>query len=145
MNKERIAAIEAEFGEPIMDLLRGFAADGESRTSTAEILNVPASTFRRWLHTQEPIDWPPTNAGNAWLNANRTKDQTNAVEAARRNLAKARAAVRRKAIIHTPGLLDRITAARKQGVLWRDMAGHLGIQYNRHSLARVYRKNLTAK
>lgn len=145
MNKERIAAIEAEFGEPIMDLVRGFAADGESRTSTAEILGVPGSTFRRWLLTQPPVDWPPTNAGNAWLNANRTKNQTRMIEAARRNLAKARAAVRRKAIIHTPGLLDKITAARRNGVLWRDMADHLGIQYNRHSLARVYRKNLTVK
>ena len=145
MNKDRITAIEAEFGEPIMDLVRGFAADGESRTSTAEILGVPGSTFRRWLLTQPPVDWPPTNAGNAWLNANRAKDQTNAVEAARRNLAKARAAVRRKAIIHTPGLLDRITTARKQGVIWRDMADHLGIQYNRHSLARAYRKHLTTK
>lgn len=145
MNKARISAIEAEFGEPILDLVRGFAADGESRSTTAELLNVPRSTFCRWLMTQPPIDWPPTNAGNAWLVANRTKDTTRMIEAARRNLAKARAAVRRKAIIHTPGLLDRITAARKQGVIWRDMADHLGIRYNRHSLARAYRKNLTAK
>ncbi len=145
MNKERIATIEAEFGEPIMGLVRGFAADGESRTTTAEILGVPYSTFYRWLQTQPPVDWPPINAGNAWLNANRTKDKTRMIEAARRNLAKARAVNQHRAIIHTPGMLDRITAARKQGVIWRDMAEHLGIQYNRHSLARAYRKHLTAK
>ena len=145
MNKKRIASIEAEFGEPIMDLVRGFAADGESRTSTAEILGVPYSTFYRWLLTQPPVDWPRINAGNAWLNANRTKDKTRMIEAARRNLTKARAVNQHRAIIHTPGLLDRIAGARRQGVLWRDMADHLGIQYNRHSLARAYRKHLTAK
>ena len=47
--EDRIAEIEAEYGEPFIDIVTGYSKDGEGVTSTASILGIPLETFRRWL------------------------------------------------------------------------------------------------
>ena len=51
--EDRIAEIEAEYGESFAEIVKGYAADGESMTGTANILETPLETFRRWL-TKHP-------------------------------------------------------------------------------------------
>lgn len=47
MNK--LMAVRKEFGEPFVDVVRGFASMGYSRTATAEILGFNLSYFRQLL------------------------------------------------------------------------------------------------
>jgi|GEM_PF-5211981 len=62
----RIEAIEAEYGEPIYDVVAGFAAGGESRRSTGEILGYHPQYFsQRVLPKIDPdgtIQWPEKSA-----------------------------------------------------------------------------------
>jgi hypothetical protein len=56
--QDRIAAIEAEYGESFMEIVEGYAADGESMTGTAGILEIPLETFRRWVSKHPHIVFP---------------------------------------------------------------------------------------
>ena len=86
-NREKIEAIEKEYGTPVLDVICQFAKDGESHQSTAAILGLSRSAMSRLINGH-PIPWPKRSnaqrvAGNRGTPA--------IVEAARRNLAKARA------------------------------------------------------
>lgn len=43
---EHMARVEQEYGEPFLDVVRQYGADGESVRSTAAILEIPHGTFR---------------------------------------------------------------------------------------------------
>lgn len=59
MLTEKIQAIEDEFGEPFVDVIRGFADMGYSRKQVAEILEIPAAQFARLCDRDYPdIEWP---------------------------------------------------------------------------------------
>lgn len=63
---EIISSVEAEFGEPFVDLLRQLAADGESIASAAGITGVTDSWLYRWLKANAPdIKWPRLAECNA--------------------------------------------------------------------------------
>lgn len=57
--EEREIQIEREFREPFALVVRGFAEQGESRNSTAEILSIHRPKFRRLLakHFPEGDPW----------------------------------------------------------------------------------------
>ena len=144
--QDRIAAIEAEYGEPFREIVEGYAADGESRTSTAAILDIPGATFRRWLTKQDGIEWRKPTDTNPWRDGNKNKDTTNVVVAARVNLQRAREANELRFNgrgIRTPGLIEKIAAARAAGVSWRRMPAHVGMKCNPATLRRDYNKRLT--
>lgn len=68
----KIREIEAEFGEPFWDVVRGFAEMGYGRTATAGILGYSRVGFLRFLWEGPPIDWPDCARGlrrhpEAWL------------------------------------------------------------------------------
>jgi len=54
-------AIEAEYDEPFLDVLRGFAAMGYGCDTTARVLGYHASTFRQLLKRRPElaVEWPP--------------------------------------------------------------------------------------
>jgi len=89
-NQRLIDDIEAEYGQPLLEVARTYALSGESQTSTAEILGLNRVTFRR-IPGMAELPWPKTsNARAAWLQS--TRRRTPAIQsAARRNLSKARA------------------------------------------------------
>ena len=139
-----IARVEAEYGEPFLEIVKGYADDGESRTSTAAILDIPGATFRRWLTKQDGIEWRKPTDTNPWRDGNKNKDTTNVVIAARVNLHRAREANNdrwKNSIIRTPGIIERITEARGKGVSWLRMPKHLGIKYNPTSLRQGYMRH----
>lgn len=74
----RIRAIEAEYGEPIYDIVAGFAADGETRMSTGEILEYNPDYFRsRVLPMIDPdrtIQWVEPCRSTPHLEANRSEE-----------------------------------------------------------------------
>lgn len=85
----KILAAEQEYGEPFGQILRGFAADGESIHSTAQILEIPYPTFRVLDAVQDPgIEWPARNRSGAFRECDRATGRI--PETARRNMAKAR-------------------------------------------------------
>lgn len=90
-NKQRIEAIEGEYGMPIAELLASFADDGESRYATAQILMVPYATFRKWPEVKA-IQWAVNNDANGHkTRTGHPGRRTPAiVEAANNNLARAR-------------------------------------------------------
>ena len=86
---EKILAAEQEYGEPFGQILRGFAADGESIHSTAQILGIPYPTFRVLDAVRDKgIDWPAWNRSSAFRECDRHTGRI--PETARRNMAKAR-------------------------------------------------------
>lgn len=86
---DKILAAEKEYGEPFGQILRGFAADGESVHSVAQILGIPYPTFRVLDAVRDPgIEWPARNRSCAFRECDR--DTGRIPETARRNLAKAR-------------------------------------------------------
>lgn len=85
-SQKRVELIEAEYGMPILEVILQFAKDGESRASTAAILNLSRSTVER-IVTNHPIPWP-MRSNAARMAGNRSTPAI--VAAARRNMAKAR-------------------------------------------------------
>ena len=49
---ERILAIEAEYEQPMVDVVRGFFADGEDLVTTAAILELRPTALRNWCRKQ---------------------------------------------------------------------------------------------
>jgi hypothetical protein len=88
--KDHINRVEAEEGKTFCEVLKEFAKGGESKSSTATILDLPQTTFCAWLRRQPAINaeisWPAKGQTNGFY-AN-VATNTPARQAARlRNLA----------------------------------------------------------
>lgn len=73
MGKSReIRNLEAEYDEPIHDVITGFAEMGYTLKATAEILGIHRDTIRLWLtKTNTPNPFPHGNVGRSrspWAN-----------------------------------------------------------------------------
>lgn len=90
LRREMQRRVEAEFGEPFWDVLRGFAAAGYSRADTANIIGACLSAFRRLLlrHPEHRINWPDPYKCNSFLESR--KNPSAATLAHIRELALAR-------------------------------------------------------
>ena len=84
--QQHIARVEREEGKPFLAILKELAADGESKSSAAEILDIPQTTLCRWLRINpQCIGWPAKNASNGFMS--NVMNNTPARQAARlRNL-----------------------------------------------------------
>lgn len=61
MRAPKQVAIEEEFGEPLFDVIKGFAEMGYGKDTTARILDYDVSSFRKLLKSRgwyEAIPWP---------------------------------------------------------------------------------------
>ena len=68
----QIARAEAEFGAGIQDILQGFASDGESLSTTADILGMNRKTLRRFVSRRGfEIAFPDAESCNAKRNQRR--------------------------------------------------------------------------
>lgn len=87
---QHIARVEREEGKPFLAVLKELAAGGESKSSTAEILDIPQTTLCRWLRINpQCIKWPAKNSSNGFMS--NVRNNTPARQAARlRNLSTTR-------------------------------------------------------
>jgi hypothetical protein len=145
-NMRRIVAeAEAEYGESFADIVRGFAADGESRRSTAHILGTTEPTFARirermgievaWAEPTETLSWQ-NKRSNYRTPARMAASQRN-LEIARQRSAERIASER----LTTPELMARAIAIHNQGKGWRTVAKELGYPTHHTNLARQYKKH----
>lgn len=84
--QQHIARVEREESKPFLAVLRELAAGGESKSSAAEILDIPQTTLCRWLRINpQCIGWPAKNSSNGFME--NVRNSTPARQAARlRNL-----------------------------------------------------------
>lgn len=71
-----IRAVEAEFGEPFWDVVRGLAEQGCSRREAAAVLGYCSDvSFRRLLsrHPEQVIPWPPRNSSALFREAGKAR------------------------------------------------------------------------
>jgi hypothetical protein len=137
----KVIALEQEFGEPLPDIIAGFAADGMTIATTAGALGYDNTHFYRlrkglaraghvytWRdpYDREPPVYPNTPAQQA------ARDK--ALEQARVGSA-ARWATDAKG---TPELVARATVLRAERLSWRAIAVRLGVDPS--TLARARRK-----
>lgn len=146
---ERITQIETEYGQPFLAIIKGFAADGESRAATAAILGIPTSTFGCWLQRSGiEVDWPPQKQCAAWREYVTNRPRTPALQAsARRNAERARAAAAqaaRERSALTPELLRKVGELRSTTppTPWRQMPARLGITMYPENIKRRYLRSL---
>lgn len=85
MARSVVAEVEAEYGQPFWDVVRGFAADNYGCDTTARILGyTKPGSFRELIaRHNKKIDWPPQGSCNAQkergpYSADRTKNALNA-------------------------------------------------------------------
>jgi hypothetical protein len=77
-----IAKVEEEEGKPFLEVLRELASEGESKSSSAAILDIPQESLCKWLRNNpQPVEWPKKNQSTA-CKAN-VKNDTPARQAAR--------------------------------------------------------------
>lgn len=55
--RERQRAVEAEYGQPFWEVVKGYADDGESMQATAEILGMSPGSFRQLVRRNGKRDW----------------------------------------------------------------------------------------
>lgn len=148
--EEIVRGVELEFGEPFLDLLRGFAADGESINSTACILNVTDTWLRRWIKKYaDDIQWPSLGQCNARREAAKLRGQSAEHRtAALQNLQRAHvvnkerfAAIRKT----TPEVMQRVIALREKGYSWRALPKLLNMSINPSTLERCYKRDYAEK
>lgn len=139
----KMAEIAAEFGEPFLDVVRGFAAAGHSRSDTAAILEVNRDTFFRWIKALSAagIDfpWPAKGYSVAFKQAVPLRLTPRFYEAARANCALAREATLRrweKEKKATPEAARRAEQMHSNGMTYREIAKHLGMDLTTLSRAR---------
>jgi hypothetical protein len=79
---QHIARIESEDGKKFTDILFELAASGESKSSSAEILDIPQTTLCKWLRNNpQCIEWPAKNSSNGFME--NVRNSTPARQAAR--------------------------------------------------------------
>lgn len=90
--KQHIERVERQELMPFLSVLKGLAADGESKSAAAGILDIPQTTLCKWLRDNpQGIEWPAKNASNGFME--NVRNNTPARQAARlRNLGLAHAA-----------------------------------------------------
>lgn len=133
-----IADAEAEFGEPFIDILRGFARDKESIASTSVLLGASESWLYRWLaRNQVDIEWPKLSECAARRAADAARGKSEAHKtAARENLKKAHEANKLRPRKTTPELMSFVMKRRERGDSWRSIAKIVGL--NASSIQRCY-------
>lgn len=63
--QQHIARVEQEEGKSFFSVLLELALSGESKSSSAEILDIPQTTLCRWLRINpQQINWPAANQSN---------------------------------------------------------------------------------
>jgi hypothetical protein len=144
-----VAEAEAEYGESFADIVRGFAADGESRRSTAHILGTTEPTFARirermgievaWAEPTETLSWQ-NKRSNYRTPARMAASQRN-LEIARQRNAELTVGRRRT----TPELMAKAIALHNQGNGWRAVAKALGDVTHHTNLRRQYIKHYRGK
>lgn len=84
--QQHIARVEQENGEPFLTILQDLAAAGESKSSAAGMLDIPQTTFCKWLRDNpQNVEWPAKNSSNGFMS--NVMNNTPARQAARlRNL-----------------------------------------------------------
>lgn len=136
-----IANAENEFGEPFIDILRGFARDKESIASTSILLGASENWLYRWLdRNQIDIEWPKLSDCAARRAADAFRGRSEAHKrAARENLKKAHEANKLRPRKTTPELMAVVLELRTQGFSWRHIGRDVGVDasalrrcYNRH-------------
>jgi hypothetical protein len=140
-----VAEAEAEYGEPFADIVRGFAADGESRRSTAHILGTTEPTFARIRERMGlDVEWVKPTQTLSWQNKRSNYRTPARMAASQRNLEIARqrnteriAAER----LTTPELMAKAIALHNQGNGWRAVAKALGNVTHHSNLRRQYNKH----
>lgn len=135
-----IADAENEFGEPFIDILRGFARDKESIASTSVLLGVGGNWLYRWLaRNQVDIEWPKLSECAARRAADAVRGRSEAhKQAACENLKKAQEANKLRPRKTTPELMAFVIERRKRGDSWRSIAKMVGL--NASSLRRCYNR-----
>lgn len=78
---KRRLAIEAEFDEPLEDVIRGFAGMGYTRAETSRTLDLDldqTGDVLRWIERREgwAIPWPARSAWNARVKTGETMPMT---------------------------------------------------------------------
>lgn len=71
--------IEEEFGEPLFDVIVGFAQMGYGKDTTARVLGYDVSSFRKMLKRYgwyEAIPWPAYKDQIVWKNREPMSDET---------------------------------------------------------------------
>lgn len=140
-----IATVEAEYGEPFMDVIHGYATDGESVTATAAIVGVSETLFRRWVKANAlHLPWRKGTKTNGWVSADRYKDASGKrARAARANLEAAHASNRvrfAQTRVTTPALLARADALNAAGNSWRSMPKLLGVELYWTTIRKQHKK-----
>lgn len=137
---EIIADAEDEFGEPFIDILRGFARDKESIASTSILLGASENWLYRWLdRNQIDIEWPKLSECAARRAADAVRGRSEAHKrAARENLKKAYEANKLRPRRTTPELMAFVIKQRERGKSWRQIASHVGL--NESTIRRCYNR-----
>lgn len=66
--QQHIARVEREERKTFLAVLKELAADGESKSSAAEMLDIPQTTLCRWLRINpQRIAWPAKNSSNGFM------------------------------------------------------------------------------
>lgn len=124
--RRRLAAVEAEYGEPFWDVVKGFADEGESVTATAAILGLPRTTFRVLLARHGATGWFRPMAETAGFLSARASTRGKSSPARHRALAVARAANHTHHRIKLNGIEDTLTGhARRQGLSVHTVRGRI--------------------
>lgn len=143
--KQVVAEAEAEYGEPFAEIVRGFAADGESRRATAHILNTTEPTFARIRERLGiVVEWAKPTDTVGWKHKGINYKTTARAQAARKNLERARAsnvAKYEQTRRTTPELMARAIAIHNQGKGWRQVAKELGNPVHHTTLRKQYNKH----
>lgn len=69
---EHIMRVEREEGKTFLEVLKELAASGESKSSSAEILEIPQPSLCKWLRNSidpqvQQIGWPKAGQSNGFM------------------------------------------------------------------------------